>query len=186
MWLPILGTVVRVIWVVVEYPYLRPYRIKPTQHWDKHSAKLWDIANLVEPVGMVLGFAGIGSIETGASVIGPLGLLLLIAGITIRWVAIWTLGRYFTGTIVIKDGHQLIRAGLYKHLRHPAYAGTLLAHLGLGMSFSNWYSLAFSSVPYFLVSLYRMRVEERALTDAFGAEYEAYCKSAKRLIPHLY
>ena len=186
MLLPILATTIRLIWIVVEYPYLRRYRVKPTRDWDKHSAKLWDVANLLEPVGIVLGFAGIGRIHTLPNVIGSLGLLLLVAGITVRWAAVYTLGKYFTGTVVIKIDHQLIRTGLYKHLRHPAYTGTLLAHLGLGLSFSNWFSLGISSIPFFVVALYRMRVEERALADAFGDEYAAYAKTARRLIPRVY
>lgn len=172
--------------MLIEYPYLRRYRVKPARDWDKHSAKLWDIANLMEPVGMVLGFTSIGRIQTGTYVIGSLGLLFLIAGITIRWTAVYTLGKYFTGTVLIKTDHRLIRTGLYKHVRHPAYAGALLAHLGIGLSFSNWFTLGFSSIPYFVAALYRMRVEEDALADAFGPEYLDYAKTAKRLIPRLY
>jgi protein-S-isoprenylcysteine O-methyltransferase Ste14 len=185
MLLPILATGIRLI-MLIEYPYLRRYRVKPARDWDKHSAKLWDIANLMEPVGMVLGFTSIGRIQTGTYVIGSLGLLFLIAGITIRWTAVYTLGKYFTGTVLIKTDHRLIRTGLYKHVRHPAYAGALLAHLGIGLSFSNWFTLGFSSIPYFVAALYRMRVEEDALADAFGPECLDYAKTAKRLIPRLY
>jgi len=186
MLLPVLATLIRLFWVVIEYPYLRSYRVKPAKDWDKNSAKLWDLANLVEPVGMILGFAGTGRIQTMPNVIGWLGLLLMITGITIRWVAVYTLGKYFTGTVVIKTDHQLIQTGLYKYLRHPAYTGTLLAHLGLGLSFANWYTIAFSSVPHFVAALYRMRVEEKALSDEFGTEYDAYRTAAKRLIPRVY
>jgi protein-S-isoprenylcysteine O-methyltransferase Ste14 len=156
------------------------------QDWDKHSARVWDIANGIEPLGMGLGFTNVGHVQSGTKILGVLGLLLLVVGISIRWVAIYSLGEYFTGTVVIKRDHELIRTGLYKHLRHPAYAGALLAHLGLGLSFSNWISLTLSSVPYFLAAAYRMRVEEQALASTFGAEYTSYCKSAKRLIPGLY
>ncbi len=186
MLLPILATAIRLLWVVIEYPYLRRFRVRPARDWDRHSAKLWDIANLIEPVGMALGFIGIGRIHAGTNLIGSLGLVFLVAGITVRWAAIYTLGKYFTGKVVIKNDHRLIRTGIYKRLRHPAYAGALLAHLGLGLSFSNWFSLGLSSLPYLLVALYRMRVEEQALVDAFGAEYIAYARTTKRLIPRLY
>jgi len=186
MLLLILATAIRLIWVIVEYPYLRRFHVKPTENWDKHSAKFWDVANAIEPVGMVLGFIGIGRMQTMPNLISSVGLLLLVVGIAIRWTAVYTLGKYFTSVVVIKRDHQLIRTGLYKHLRHPAYAGTLLAHLGLGLSFANWFSLALSSAPYFLVVLYRMRVEEQALADAFGGGYVAYCKTTKRLIPRVY
>ncbi len=68
----------------------------------------------------------------------------MIAGIIIRWTAIYTLDKYFTGTVLIKEDHRLIRNGLYKYLRHPAYTGALMAHLGLGLSFANWVSLFLS------------------------------------------
>src|SRR5438105_7813904 len=176
MLLRILATAIRLMWVLIEYPYLHRYRVKPTRDLDKHSAKLWDIANLIEPVRMVLGFTNIGRIQTGTYVIGSLGLLFLVAGITIRWAAVYTLGKYFTGTVLIKTDHRLIRTGLYKHVRHPAYAGSLLAHLGLGLSFSNWFSLAFGVVPYSVAAVYRMHVEERALRDAFGEAYTIYSR----------
>lgn len=186
MLIPILATGIRLIWIVLEYPYLRRHRVRQAQNWDRYSAKLWDFANLVEPLGMALGFAGIGRIQFVPYVFASLGLLLLIAGIVIRWTAVYTLGKYFTCTVVIKSDHQLVRKGLYKHVRHPAYTGTLLAHLGLGLCFSNWFSLVLSSVPYFLVAWYRMRVEEQALACAFGCDYAKYCKTTKRLIPLLY
>jgi protein-S-isoprenylcysteine O-methyltransferase len=186
MLLPTLATAIRLIWIMVEYPYLRRFRVKPTKDWDKHSAKFWDVANAIEPVGIVLGFIGIGRIQMLPNLIGSVGLLLLVVGIAIRLTAVYTLGKYFTSVVVIQHDHQLIRTGLYKHLRHPAYAGLLLAHLGLGLSFSNWFSLALSSAPYFLVALYRMRVEEQALAGAFGADYVAYAKTTKRLIPGIY
>ena len=186
MLIPILATAIRLVYVLVEFPYLRRNRIKKAQNWDKHSGRFWDVANAIEPVGMILGFAGIGRMQTAPRVIGLVGLLLLIWGYAIRAFAIRTLGKYFTGTVVIKSDHQLIRTGLYRYLRHPAYTGTLLAHLGLGLAFANWFSLLFSSVPFLLAAMYRMRVEELALTATFGAEYSTYCKTSKRLIPGVY
>jgi protein-S-isoprenylcysteine O-methyltransferase Ste14 len=186
MMTPILATIIRVLWLIIEYPYLRRYKVKPTKDWDRHSAQLWDVANAIEPVGMALGFTRIGHIQTGSNLIGALGLLLLLAGIMIRWAAIYTLGKYFTGTVLIKNDHRLIRSGLYKHLRHPAYTGSLIGHLGLGLSFSNWFSIILSFVPYVVATLYRIHVEEQALEEAFGAEYLDYSRETNRLLPKVY
>ncbi len=186
MLIPILATATRVLWLAIEYPYLRRYRALPAKDWDKHSAQLWDAANAIEPVGMIIGFVGIGHIPRESNLIGILWLILLLAGVAIRWTAIYTLGKYFTGTVLIKGDHRLVRSGLYKHLRHPAYTGTLVAHLGLGLSFSNWFSLTLSTVPYFVAAIYRMHVEEHALREAFGEEYILYARNTKRLIPKVY
>jgi protein-S-isoprenylcysteine O-methyltransferase Ste14 len=186
MTIPILAAVIRVLWLVIEYPYLRRYRVSPAKDWDKHSAKLWDAANAIEPVGMLIGFTGIGRIQTGSNFIAISGLALLLTGVAFRWVAIYTLGKYFTGTVLIKEDHRLVRTGLYKHLRHPAYTGALVAHLGLGLSFSNWFSLSLSFIPYVVAAMYRMSVEEQALRQAFGEEYITYSRNTKRLIPKVY
>ena len=186
MIIPILAIIVRALWLLIEYPYLRRYKVKPAKDWDRHSAKLWDAANAIDLVGMVFGFTNIGRIQTHGSLVAVLGLVLLVAGISIRFSAIHTLGKYFTGTVLIKTDHRLIRSGLYRHLRHPAYTGALLAHLGLGLSFSNWISLGFSLVPFAVAALYRIQVEEQALRDAFGSDYLDYARNTERLIPKLY
>jgi protein-S-isoprenylcysteine O-methyltransferase Ste14 len=186
MSIPIIAIVIRVTWIFVEYPYLRRFRIRPVKNWDKHSAKLWDAANLIEPIGFIFGFAGICAMRKTVNLIRPLGLALLVLGIAFRWASIRTLGKYFTGTIVIKDDHRLIKTGLYRYLRHPAYAGALLAHLGLGLSFANWFSLGLSSIPFFVAAFYRMRVEDQALKETFGEEYVDYSTATKRLIPKVY
>jgi protein-S-isoprenylcysteine O-methyltransferase Ste14 len=186
MLVPFIATVVRALWLAVEVPYLRRHRVRPARDWDKKSAVLWDAASVVELVGMILGFVGVGAMRGAGGLVGRAGLALLVAGVAVRWRAIYTLGKFFTGTVLIREDHRLLRTGLYKHVRHPAYTGALLAHLGLGLSFSNWYSLGLSVVPYVLAAGYRIRVEERALGEAFGEEYEAYARGTKRLIPKVY
>lgn len=187
MLVPITAIVLRVLWLAVEYPYLRRYWVKPAKDWDRKSALLWDVANAVEPVGIVLGLLGVGRMRgAGAGVVGWAGLVLLVVGVAIRWRAIYTLGKFFTCTVLIREDHRLLRTGLYRHVRHPAYTGTLVAHLGLGLSFTNWYSLGLSLVPYAVAASYRISVEERALREAFGEEYESYASSTKRLIPKVY
>lgn len=80
----------------------------------------------------------------------------------------------------------LVRRGPYRHLRRPAYTGALLAHLGLGLSFANWFSLLPSFAPFLAAAADRMRVEGRALREAFGADYDDYARSTKRLTPKIY
>jgi protein-S-isoprenylcysteine O-methyltransferase Ste14 len=186
MIIQILAVTVRALWLVLEFPHVRRHRIFPSQNWDRQSAKLWDGANALEPAGLVLGFVDMGQIEIANTLIQSIGLVMLLAGIAIRWSAIRTLGKYFTGIVTIKNDHRLIRNGLYKHIRHPAYTGALLAHLGLGLSFASWFSIGFSSIPFFVAAFYRMRVEEQALEETFGADYLDYSTSTKRLIPLLY
>ena len=186
MAIPFIASVIRALWLVGETLHQRKQQVKLLKNLDRNSGRLWDGANAIEPVGMILGFTGIGRIQTGSSLIELAGLALLIFGIIIRWTAIRDLGRYFTSTVRIKDNHRLIRTGMYEHLRHPAYTGALVAHLGLGMAFANWYSIALSSIPYLCAAMYRIHVEEQVLVAEFGQEYLDYARSTKRLIPKVY
>jgi len=93
------------------------------------------------------------------------GLGLLFAGIAVRWRAVYALGVFFTGRVQIREGHTLIRTGLYSRIRHPAYAGSLLAYFGLGLAFSNWWTLTCNVLPYLVAIGYRIHVEEAVLRE---------------------
>ncbi|PYL73808.1 MAG: hypothetical protein DMF22_00625 [Verrucomicrobia bacterium] len=80
----------------------------------------------------------------------------------------------------------MIDSGPYRHIRHPTYTGALLAFVGLGFCFGNWLSILFLTVPIIAAFLWRIRIEERALTDALGEDYHAYAARTKRLIPFVY
>jgi protein-S-isoprenylcysteine O-methyltransferase Ste14 len=137
-------------------------------------------------IGVFLGIRGIGFIREKSLLISSLGLFLVVLGLVIRWTAILTLKKYFTVNVSILSDHRIIDKGIYGSIRHPAYAGSLLSFLGLGLSFSNWLSTLIIFTPVLVVFIYRMRIEEKALVGFFGEEYTGYCKTTKRLIPKIY
>ena len=106
--IPIIAVVIRMVWLIVEHLNLRPNQVRPTRNWDRQSARFWDVANLLEPFGLVLVFVGIGRIETAASLIQPVGLALFVIGIAILLTAIRTLGKYFQCPAVIKKEQLLL------------------------------------------------------------------------------
>lgn len=108
---------------------------------------------------------------------------LLFGGLVLRWAAILTLGRFFTTNIAIHEGQPIITAGPYRYVRHPSYTGLLLAFLGLGVFFGNWFSLVVLMIPITLAVIHRIRLEESVLVSALGPAYSAYCTRTKRLIP---
>ncbi|HXI83487.1 MAG TPA: isoprenylcysteine carboxylmethyltransferase family protein [Verrucomicrobiae bacterium] len=112
--------------------------------------------------------------------------LLVVVGGAIRLTAILTLKKFFTVRVTILSDHRLIRRGLYAHVRHPSYLGALIGFFGVGLGMCNWLSLLIVFLPILGAFLYRIRVEESALRQRFGREYEVYCRSTKRLVPWLY
>jgi protein-S-isoprenylcysteine O-methyltransferase len=57
---------------------------------------------------------------------------------------------------------------------------------GLALCLDNLWSILVIVVPIVLVLAYRIRIEEKMLTGAFGAQYEQYSRHTKRLIPLIY
>jgi protein-S-isoprenylcysteine O-methyltransferase Ste14 len=186
MTIRILATVIRALWFVAEKTHAARHKDKPGRDGDKSSLTIWMAADLTVPLGVVIGFTDIGRIQTETHFPGICGIALMLAGICVRWVAVYSLGEYFTRKVTILEDHRVVQSGLYKYLRHPSYSGFLLGNLGLGLAFSNWLSLIIIFVPTFAAALYRMHVEEKALVQAFGREYIDYCRATKRLIPKLY
>ena len=84
------------------------------------------------------------------------------------------------------EQHALVETGLYRTIRHPAYLGMLATVLGFGLAAGNWLSLAALVGLPLAATLYRIRVEERALLHHFGPAYQAYAGRTKRLLPGIY
>jgi protein-S-isoprenylcysteine O-methyltransferase Ste14 len=116
----------------------------------------------------------------------PVAFGILILGLGIRAVAIFTLGRAFSANVAMRPGQRLQRSGLYGLVRHPSYLGLELIFLAFALHARTWACFAVVLVPTTLAVLYRIHVEETALCLAFGADYEDYSRRTKRLIPGIY
>ena len=112
--------------------------------------------------------------------------VLFVAGLAIRWTAIWTLGRAFSANVAIRVRQKLCTRGLFRWVRHPSYTGMMLIFLAIGLATRNWIGLAIIMVPTTAALMYRIDVEEAALGEAFGREYAEYCAVTKRLVPGVY
>jgi protein-S-isoprenylcysteine O-methyltransferase Ste14 len=111
---------------------------------------------------------------------------VMIAGITLRWTAILSLGKAFSANVAIRHEQTIYRSGLYRFVRHPSYSGLLLVFLAIALHERNWLAAAVVLLPTTAALLYRIHVEEVALNQAFGAQYAEYSKSTWRLIPGVY
>lgn len=113
------------------------------------------------------------------------------AGVVLTWVgtavAIWArycLGEYWSARVTLKEGHQLIRSGPYKYVRHPIYTGMLLACVGAALVVGEWRGVL--AVVLLLAAHSRKALrEERLLTTEFGDDYTSYRRSTGFLFPRL-
>ncbi len=142
-------------------------------------------------VGLALNFALAGLFPAAAipwqrTTLFLLGVICILLGVALRWFAILTLGRYFSGVVTVSPGQPVVQRGPYRLIRHPAYSGTFLTMLGLGLAMTNWASLIALLVCVFLGYFYRVRIEEAALIQTIGQPYIEYMRRTKRFIPLLF
>lgn len=113
-----------------------------------------------------------------------IGLVLFLLGLVF---AIWArlhIGRNWGTPMTRKDQPELVTTGPYHWVRHPIYAGILIAAVGTAMALS-WLGLIAVGVvgAYFV---YSATVEERYMTDQFPDAYPAYKRSTRMLVPFVF
>jgi len=112
-----------------------------------------------------------------------LGIAIVLFGAAFRDWSIVSLGRWFRREVTIEPGQRLVRRGPYRVLRHPSYTGLILIFAGFGLAIGSWVGAAAALVVVLAGLVPRIRVEERALANTFGAEYTEYASSTARLVP---
>lgn len=111
------------------------------------------------------------------------GLVMLVAGGMLRRYCFKTLGKYFTGTVVVRPDQPVIQHGVYRLVRHPSYTAALLMFTGVGVALGNWISVAVLLLAHGILYGIRVSVEERALLSTLGQPYKDYMLRTKRFIP---
>ncbi|MEM9529883.1 MAG: isoprenylcysteine carboxylmethyltransferase family protein [Pseudomonadota bacterium] len=109
-------------------------------------------------------------------VLAELGLVLLV------WVQI-SLGVHFSGTLHLRDDHQLVRHGPYARVRHPMYSAFLLIFFGLTLLTGNALIGAVLLGSQVWVLGWRLPKEEQALAERFGSSWQTYHAQTGALTP---
>lgn len=110
------------------------------------------------------------------------GLILTATGVAFAILARFWIGRNWSGTITIKEQHELIQSGPYCIVRHPIYTGLLLAYLSTAVVHGELRGF----VGFFLLLLgfgLKLRMEETFMVQQFGNAYLDYKRRVKALVP---
>ena len=113
------------------------------------------------------------------------GAVLMVAALWLFWRSHSDLGKHWSRTLEIQKGHQLVRHGVYRLVRHPMYAAIWLFSLAQGLLLENW--LAGWSAFVAVAILYFVRVphEERMMLEFFGQDYRDYMQQTGRIFPRV-
>lgn len=122
----------------------------------------------------------------------PQSRAIVVAGLAIQaaflLLAVWArrhLGSNWSGEVRIAAGHQLVRTGPYRWVRHPIYTALLGMYCGTALVSGQIHALV--ALGMVIVAYCRkISMEEKALRNTFGAEHEIYRQETWAWIPGVY
>lgn len=139
--------------------------------WGVHREKFTPLVSASKPVSMAAG---------ALAIIAAFGSVWLVTA------AVKTLGKEWSLTARLVEGHKLATTGPYAYVRHPIYTGMLGMLVASGLAVSHWAALLAALVIFFVGTIIRVRSEEILLREAFGVEFDNYKQRVPALVPGLY
>ena len=159
----------------------------PARHSDRRSL----LGMALEGVGFAM-VAGVrrprgpllpGGPAGAESAMAALAVILVAVSVGLVASAVRTLGKQWSLTARVMEGHALIQSGPYRLVRNPIYTGMLGMLLATGLAVSRWWCIAAAAIVYLLGTQIRVVSEERLLREEFGADFDAYAARVPSLIP---
>ncbi|MGH9524115.1 MAG: methyltransferase family protein, partial [Terriglobales bacterium] len=119
--------------------------------------------------------------------IALVAVLLAFGGAIIIIHSVRTLGREWSLTARITEGHRLVTSGPYGFVRNPIYTAMWAYQIATCLAFSSWWlgykMVAITAAIYYAGTMLRVNREERLLRAEFGEAFDAYTRRVPALIP---
>lgn len=135
----------------------------------------------VAACGLFLGEAWSGTVRTVTAIAGA---ALVVAGLSLSLLGVRDLDHSVSPLPRPVEGGELVERGVYGRLRHPIYAGVIVAAVGWGALTASVAALVLAVVLAVLLDL-KARREEAWLDEAYPA-YRAYAGRTRRFVPGIY
>lgn len=111
-------------------------------------------------------------------------LAMVSASLTVS--AVRTLGKQWSVGARLTEGHQLVVAGAYSHMRHPIYTAMLGMLISTGLVITVWPLLIAAVILFSIGTAIRVHAEEKLLRGAFGEDFEAYARYVPAILPRFH
>jgi len=116
---------------------------------------------------------------------GGVGTALLALAVWLFWRSHTDLGRNWSPSLQIREGHTLVTNGVYRSIRHPMYASIWLWGVAQALVLQNWIAGWASLVLFLPMYVLRVPREEQMMLEQFGEAYRVHINQTGRVIPRL-
>lgn len=144
-------------------------------YWESMSAgkaaALTVLVPLLYPVGLAVAWFAPMHFGFGLRPLVYAGLTVGLSGVALWMLAMLHLGRSLA---VLPGGDRLVTNGVYRFLRHPVYLGIDMTLFGLFLAVGSLYGMIYFFAVIVPLNIVRSRLEEKALRQKFGEEYDAW------------
>ena len=186
----LLQAAVLIAWVLPAPTFLRG-SAKSEKTATKRDA-LSRVGILIQGIAFALSWMGPWWVfSPGSPMMNPaialVAVFLAFGGAYLVIRSVRTLGREWSLTARIVEGHRLVTSGPYAFVRNPIYTGMWGLQLATCLAFSSWWlgykMVAITAVIYYAGTALRVSREERLLRAEFGEAFDAYAQRVPPLLP---
>ena len=114
------------------------------------------------------------------------GVVVFLTALALFHATHKALGRNWSVTLRVREGHELVTDGIYRHLRHPMYAAFWLWAVAQALLLQNWVAGPAGLIGFGTLFAFRIGREEAMMRGLFGPRWDAYAARTKRVVPFLY
>jgi protein-S-isoprenylcysteine O-methyltransferase Ste14 len=175
-------------WYLIRYEYARRFR---------RERIVWSARGPRETALLLISLTGLGILPViyvaaaiphfAAYTFRPiqawLGVLFAIAALAMFQLTHRALGRNWSISLDVREGHQLVTDGIYRRVRHPMYSAFWLWAIAQALLLPNWVAGFAGLVGFGTLFFGRVAREERMMSETFGDSYRAYMARTGRVFP---
>ncbi len=112
------------------------------------------------------------------------GWFCALSSFGIRRRAISALGKFWSLHVEIREGHEFVRSGPFRWVRHPTYFSMILELTSIGLILNAYVSFIVAAAIFIPTLLMRLKLEETALVEKFGPTYQNYQRETPAIFPY--
>jgi protein-S-isoprenylcysteine O-methyltransferase Ste14 len=108
--------------------------------------------------------------------------LAVVCLVLFAWVN-RALGKNFSATLRLRQGHTLVTTGPYAYVRHPMYTVLFSLLLAISLLAASWVCFVGGVALTLMITVMRTPKEEAMMADTFGQAWHDYAAKTPRYLP---